>query len=131
MSIVKIPGLDGRVELPLNYFSIPVGFQYYEAPHRDPINLGNKQPDPPLTLYDPVDYSTRRIVKHCLGDAPITNVLRAPAVPQEGGMITPSGYGRHQKKSISYLPEKPIDLPIMPFSNPMFSAQNNPLGYPN
>jgi hypothetical protein len=95
--------------------------------------FGNRNPRPyksepiaPKILTPNIDVSTRRTVLPCKG---ITHqVLRREAVPAAGGMIAPTGTGRHQPKGLSQ--ERPTNGPIMPFSNPFNSAMNNPLKAP-
>jgi len=86
-----------------------------------------KEPIAPKLMPPNIDVSTRRNVLPCRG---ITHqVLRSEPVPAAGGMVAPTGIGRHQPLGLSQ--ERPTNLPIMPFSNPFNTGLNNPLNAPN
>ncbi len=122
-------GLEGNQEVHPHYF--------YPKCHRpyEQINIDGKplsytsEPIAPKLMPNNIETSTRRNVLPCKG---ITHhVLRRPPVPAAGGMVPPTGIARHEKQGLAYLPEKPLNLPILHYSNPYDSALNNPLGKPD
>jgi hypothetical protein len=118
-------GLQGLRDAKVNIPS--TGFKSETASNITPFKYG-AYTKAPILFSNSIDYSTRRGVLYCKG---ITHtVLRNPPLPSAGGLIAPTGIGRHQLKGIAYSPEKPIDQPIMPLSNPFSSGLNNPLGQP-
>ena len=129
MSIVPLitNGLDGRTDADTLGMMPVTGFPYDTNGDRDPFRYGPYTKAPNM-FASAIDYSTRRGVMPCKG---ITHhVLRRPAVPQEGGMVAPSGIGRHQARNLAYDSDKPIDVPLMPLSNFFAAGLNNPLGQP-
>ena len=131
MSVVKgiFSGMQGKKEVVPSKLVPSCGHAYRMS--------GN--PSVPLALHpyikapklmpDNIDYSSRRQVLPCKG---ITHkVLRREAVPSAGALVPPTGIARHEKRGLAYLVEKPINLPIMPMSNPFSSGMNNPLAQPN
>ena len=118
-------GLQGTSDAKFNVPS--TGFKSGVASLVNPFNYG-PYTKATILFRNSIDYSTRRGVLPCKG---ITHtILRNPPFPSSGGMIAPTGIGRHQLKGIAYSPEKPINTPIMPLSNPYSSGLNNPLGQP-
>ena len=121
-------GLAGSSEVHPHSLIPGTGFSYKQEGNRNPMNLPDYS-SAPLHFPSSIDYSSRRSVLPCKG---ITHhVLRRPALPSSGGMVAPTGIGRHQAKGLAYSSEKPINLPIMPYSNPYASGTNNKLGHPN
>jgi hypothetical protein len=120
-------GLEGSSEVHPHSLIPSTGFSYKQEGNRNPMNVADYSPAP--MLFPPsIDYSSRRAVLPCKG---ITHqVLRSPPVPSTMGMVASSGIGRHQSKGLAYSAEKPINLPIMPYSNPFASGTNNKLGHP-
>ena len=85
-----------------------------------------QKPIAPKLMPDNIDYSTHRNVLPCKG---ITHhVLRPQPPPATAGMLPIGGNSRHGLPSMSQF--GPLDLPIMPFSDPFNSRFNNPLGTP-
>lgn len=121
-----LAGPDAK-EVHPHYFYPKLHRPYKQVDGSKPMVL-HDEPIAPKLMPNILDPSTRRNVLPCKG---ITHhVLRRPPVPSEGGMVPPTGIARHEKRGLAYLPEKPLELPIMPYSNPVNSAFNNPLGRP-
>lgn len=120
-------GLQGSTQVPLQSFVPSTGFKSDVEGNRGPINVPNYSVAPFL-FNESIDYSSRRANMPCK----VINetVLRRPPLPSAGGMIAPSGIGRHQSKGLAYDPSKPINGPIMPQSDPYASGMNNKLGQP-
>ncbi len=128
MSVVFMDGLDGTKEVQSSYFVPTLHRPFKQCNASIPMNY-KPEPIAPKLLTPNIDYSTRRNVLPCKG---ITHhVLRRPPLPNAGSMVPPTGIARGEKPGLAYLPEKPLTLPIMPFSNPVYSGFNNPLGAPN
>ena len=120
-------GMDGKSQTNTLGMMPPTGFPYDAIGNRTPLMYGPYTKAPNM-LSAAIDYSTRRGVLPCKG---ITHrVLRRPAMPSAGGMVAPTGIGRHQPRGLAYSPDKPLDVPIMPQSNPFSSGLNNPLKQP-
>ena len=120
-------GLAGSSEVHPHSLIPGTGFTSKTEANKNPMALQDYI-KAPILLNDSIDYSSRRAVLPCKG---ITHhVLRRPAVPSAGGMVAPTGIGRHQTKGLAYSPEKPINVPIMPLSNPFAPGMNNKLGQP-
>lgn len=120
-------GLEGSSEVHPHMLIPSTGFQSKAEANHIPLNYG-KYTEAPDMFAKAIDYSSRRGVLPCKG---ITHhVLRNPAMPSAGGMVAPSGYGRHQSRGLAYSPEKPINVPIMPLSDPFAPGLNNKLGQP-
>ncbi len=121
-------GLEGSSEVHPHSLIPSTGFSYKQEGNRNPMNVADYS-SAPMLLPPSIDYSSRRAVLPCKG---ITHqVLRRPPVLSTMGMVASSGIGRHQNKGLAYSAEKPINLPIMPFSNPFASGTNNKLGHPS
>jgi hypothetical protein len=128
MSVIAINGLDGTKEVKSSYFVPQLNRPFKQCNASKPMIYKSEPIAPPL-LNSAIDYSTRRNVLPCKG---ITHhVLRRPTLPNAGSMVPPTGIARGEKPGLAYLPEKPLTMPIMPFSNPVYSGFNNPLGAPN
>ena len=57
-------------------------------------------------------------------------VLRAPAVPYQGGLYPQQGYARSQQKGLAFQSEKPINQPLMPQADSFNAGMNSRLGQP-
>jgi len=125
MSVVNITnGMLGTSEMSLLNSMPPTGFN--GDSQQKPL-IYKSEPIAPKTFSNDIDYSTRRNVLPCKG---ITHhVLRPEPPPAAAGMIPIGGVGRHQGPALSQ--ERPVDLPILPMSNPFASGFNNPLKAPN
>ena len=120
-------GLAGSSEVHPHSLIPGTGFSSKTEANKQPMIIQDYT-KAPILFNESLDYSTRRAVLPCKG---ITHhVLRRPALQSAGGMVPPTGIGRHQDKGLAYSPEKPIDVPIMPLSNPFASCMNNTLGQP-
>ena len=129
MSVVHsiFDGLSGSAEVHPHSLIPSTGFKSKTEANKKPMVLQDYV-KAPILFSNSIDYSSRRAVLPCKG---ITNhQLRRPALPSAGGMVPPSGIGRHQAKGLAYDNDKPINLPIMPFSDPYASGMNNKLGQP-
>ncbi len=130
MSVVKsiFAGMHGKKEVAPSRFVPSCGHPYKMSGNPSvPFEMHPYQL-PPKLMPDNMDYSTRRQVLPCKG---ITHkVLRREALPSAGALVPPTGIARHEKRGLAYLVEKPINLPIMPLSNPFSSGMNNPLAQP-
>ena len=120
-------GMQGASEVHTHNLIPSTGFRSQQAGNKNPMRLF-EAPTAPDHFPASIDYSTRRGVLPCKGI--IHHVLRRPALPSAGGMIPPSGVGRHQDKGLAYMEEKPTNLPLMPLAGFFDSATNNPLGQP-
>tara|TARA_R110000787_G_scaffold164544_1_gene277645 strand:- start:45 stop:494 length:450 start_codon:yes stop_codon:yes gene_type:complete len=58
-------------------------------------------------------------------------VLRAPAIPYQGGLYPHQGFARSQQKGLAFNPEKPINQPLMPNTDPFNAGLNSTLGQPS
>lgn len=120
-------GLEGSSDVHPHSLIPGTGFTSKAEANKNPMPLQDYVKAPVL-FNESIDYSSRRAVLPCKG---ITHhVLRRPALPSAGGMMAPTGIGRHQDKGLAYSPKKPIDLAIMPQSDPFASGMNNKLGQP-
>jgi hypothetical protein len=129
MSVVSsiFNGLAGSAEVHPHSLIPGTGFTCKTEANKKPMIIQDYT-KAPILFNNSLDYSTRRAVLPCKG---ITHhVLRRPALPSAGGMVAPTGIGRHQAKGLAFSPEKPIDGPIMPLSNPFAPGLNNMLGQP-
>ena len=82
---------------------------------------------PPKILNNVVDYSRRSVVMPC--DVSLTHkVLRREPQSNAGSMIAQGGIGRGQVRGLWWDSSHPLNVPIMPFSNPNSSGENNKLG---
>lgn len=84
------------------------------------------EPIQPKLMPMNIDVSSRRNVLPCKGINHL--VLRQEPPPAAAGMVTPRGNGRHNGPGLSQ--ERPVNLPILKFSDPFASQFNNPLGAP-
>ena len=120
-------GLEGSSEVHPHSLIPATGFKSKAEANRAPFVYGAYTEAPPM-FASALDYSSRRGVLPC---KTITHdVLRRPALPSAGGMIAPSGIGRHQNKGLAYSPDKPIDIAIMPLSDSFAPGLNSKLGQP-
>lgn len=83
----------------------------------------NSEPIQPKLMPMNIDVSSRRNVLPCKGINHL--VLRPEPPPASQGMVPPRGNGRHNGPGLSQ--ERPVNLPILPFSDPFASGFNNPL----
>jgi hypothetical protein len=130
-----INGMENHKEPSLFELSTPMAARGHGA-----TQFGNRSPDmamddderliPPPILNNVIDYSQRNRVMPC-DTGLIHKVLRGPAHSNAGGMIAQGGIGRGQQRGLWYDPSHPLNVPIMPFSNPVSSGLNNPLGNPH
>ena len=129
MAIVSsiFSGLEGSSEVHPHALIPGTGFTSKTEANKNPFIIQDYTKAPVL-FNESIDYSSRRAVLPCKGTT--HHVLRRPALPSAGGMVAPSGIGRHQHKGLAYSAEKPIDRPIMPLSDPFASGMNNKLGQP-
>jgi hypothetical protein len=81
------------------------------------------EPIQPKLMPMNIDVSSRRNVLPCKGINHL--VLRPEPPPASQGMVPPRGNGRHNGPGLSQ--ERPVNLPILPFSDPFASGFNNPL----
>jgi len=78
-----------------------------------------------------------RGVMPCKGAVPVggvggaSYVLRAPAIPYQGGLYPQQGFARSQQKGLAYSNEKPINQPLMPQADSFNAGLNSRLGQPN
>lgn len=84
------------------------------------------EPIQPKLMPMNIDVSSRRNVLPCKGISHL--VLRPEPPPAAAGMVPPRGNGRHNGPGLSQ--ERPVNLPILKFSDPFASEFNNPLGAP-
>ena len=120
-------GLGGSVDVHPHSLIPSTGFTSKTESNKKPMIIQDYT-RAPILFNNSIEYSSRRGVLYCKG---ITHhVLRRPALPSAGGMVAPSGIGRHQNKGLAYSPEKPIDVKLMPLSDPFSAGMNNKLGQP-
>ena len=84
------------------------------------------EPIQPKLMPMNIAVSSRRNVLPCKGINHL--VLRQEPPPAAAGMVTPRGNGRHNGPCLSQ--ERPVNLPILKFSDPFASQFNTPLGAP-
>tara|TARA_R110002167_G_scaffold55731_3_gene158162 strand:- start:577 stop:1020 length:444 start_codon:yes stop_codon:yes gene_type:complete len=65
-----------------------------------------------------------------VGGAAGSRVLRAAAIPFEGGLYPNTGFARSQRKGLAFQSEKPIDQPLMAQASSFNAALNSRLGQP-
>lgn len=125
-ALVLNSGMTGKTESSL-LNSMPGGCGQGSDKNTNVPLLYKSEPIQPKLMPKNIDISTRRNVLPCKG---ITHqVLRPEPTPAAAGMVPIGGVGRHQRPALSQ--ERPVNLPILPFSNPFSSGMNNPLKAPN
>ena len=124
-ALVLNSGMTGKAESSL-LSSMPGTGQGSDKNTNVPL-LYKAEPIQPKLMPKNIDISTRRNVLPCKG---ITHqILRPEPTPAAAGMVPIGGVGRHQTPAMSQ--ERPVNLPILKFSDPFSSGMNNPLKAPN
>lgn len=105
--------------------SMPGGGQGSDRCPNAPLKYKSEPIQPKLMPMN-IDVSTRRNVLPCKGINHI--ILRPEPPPAAAGMVPPRGNGRHNGVGLSQ--ERPVNLPILKFSDPFASGFNNPIKVP-
>ena len=87
-------------------------------------------PKPASLLPSAIQQNPLHKVLPCKGLAEAVRVGRPPKAKETEGMYPKPGVGRHQKKGLAYLAEKPTSGPLLPVASNFFPFGPSPLGQP-